>query len=83
MFLFSEISLTRRHDSGFFHPASPPFLFHEFTFVEFNICQVVFHGEFNELGFEAIRHLVIALKSQLRHSGARLVLRIVKIFYQN
>ena len=66
--------LTRQFNSGFFYPSGLPFLSGKYLFQEINICVVIFQCEFNELGFEALQRLVIALISKLRLSGARLIL---------
>ena len=64
--------LTRQFNCGFFYPLSLSFLSRKYFLVGPNIYRAIFQDEFNELGFEAIRQLVIVLKSQLRLSGARL-----------
>ena len=69
------MKILRQFNCGFFYPLSLSFRTGKYFFLEPNISYVIFQGEFNELGFEAIRQLVIALKSQLRLSGARLIRR--------
>ena len=64
--------LTRQFNSGFFYPSGLSFFSEKYLFLEPNVSEVIFQGEFNELGFEAVKRLVIALKSQLRLSGVRI-----------
>ena len=65
--------LTRQFNCGFFYPLRLSFLSRKYFFRARNINKVIFQDEFNELCFEAIRPLVIALKSQLRLSGTHLI----------
>ena len=75
--------LTHQFNCGFFYPLSLSFLSRKYIFLEPHIYKVIFQGEFNELGFKAIRQLVIALKSQLSLSGARLIRHLAYLPAEN